>query len=135
MLQPAEAGAIVFGPFPTQPVKQDGSFQLEDVGPDRYNLAVNGLPEGFYVNRIRSANLDVLAEGLDLAGGSPAPLDVVLSPKAGQVSGTVMDPKTQKPAAGDYCGAGSAGEGAARSRVVLPERLLRMRPASSRSRT
>jgi hypothetical protein len=99
MLQPAEPGAIMFGPLPNQQVKQDGSFQLEDVGPDRYNLTVNGLPEGFYVTRIRSANLDVLAEGLDVAGGSPAPLDVVLSPKAAQVSGTVMDPKTQKAAA------------------------------------
>jgi hypothetical protein len=98
MLQPAEPGAIMFGPLPNQQVKQDGSFQLEDVGPDRYNLTVNGLPEGFYVTRIRSANLDVLAEGLDVAGGSPAPLDVVLSPKAAQVSGTVMDPKTQKAA-------------------------------------
>ena len=98
MLQPAEPGAMMFGPLPNQQVKQDGSFQLEDVGPDRYNLTVNGLPEGFYVTRIRSANLDVLAEGLDLSGGSPAPLDVVLSPKAAQVSGTVMDPKTQKAA-------------------------------------
>ena len=37
MLQPAEAGAIMFGPLPTQQLKQDGSFQLEDVGADRYN--------------------------------------------------------------------------------------------------
>ena len=62
-------------------------------------VSVNGLPEGFYVKAIRSANLDVLAGGLEIAGGSPAPLDVVLSPHAGQVSGTVLDPKTQKPAA------------------------------------
>jgi hypothetical protein len=48
---------------------------------------------------VRSANLDVLAAGLEIAGGSPAPLDVVLSPRAGQVTGTVLDPKTQKPAA------------------------------------
>ena len=48
MLQPAEAGGIVFGPFPTQQVKEDGSFQLEDVGADRYTVAVNSLPEGFY---------------------------------------------------------------------------------------
>jgi protocatechuate 3,4-dioxygenase beta subunit len=98
MLQAAEPGAIMFGPLPNQQVKQDGSFLLEDVGADRYNLTVNGLPEGFYVARIRSANIDVLAEGLDVSGGAPAPLDVVLSPKAAQVSGTVMDPKTQKPA-------------------------------------
>ena len=100
MLQPAEAGGIVFGPFPTQQVKEDGSFQLDDVGADRYTVSVNGLPEGFYLKSVRSANLDVLADGLEIAGGSPAPLDVVLSPKAGQVSGTVLDPRTQKAAAG-----------------------------------
>jgi hypothetical protein len=100
MLQPAEAGGIVFGPFPTQPVKEDGSFQLDDVGADRYTVAVNGLPEGFYLKSVRSANLDVLADGLEIAAGSPAPLDVVLSSKAGQISGTVLDPRTQKAAAG-----------------------------------
>ena len=100
MLQPAEAGGIVFGPFPNQQVKEDGSFQLDDVGADRYTLAVNNLPEGFYLKSVRSANLDALADGLEIAAGSPAPLDVVVSSRAGQVSGTVLDPRTQKPAAG-----------------------------------
>jgi protocatechuate 3,4-dioxygenase beta subunit len=99
VLQPAEIGGILFGPIPTQQVKEDGSFQLDDVGADRYTVSVSGLPEGFYVTRVRSANLDVLAGGLDVAAGSPAPLDVVLSPNAGQVTGTVLDPKTQKAAA------------------------------------
>jgi hypothetical protein len=84
--------------LPNQQIKEDGSFQMEDVAPDRYNLTLNGLPDGFYVARIRSAELDVLSEGLDIFGGPPAPLDVVLSPKAAQVSGTVIDPRTQKPA-------------------------------------
>ena len=100
MLQPAEAGGIVFGPFPTQQVQEDGSFQLDDVGADRYTIAVNNLPEGFYLKSMRSANLDVLADGLEIAAGSPAPLDVVVSSKAGQVSGTVLDPRTQKAAPG-----------------------------------
>jgi hypothetical protein len=91
MVQPAEVGSIVFGPIPAQQVKPDGSFQLEDVGPDRYAVSINGLPEGFYLKSVRSANLDVLAGGLEIAGGSPAPLDVVLSPNAGQVTGVVQD--------------------------------------------
>jgi protocatechuate 3,4-dioxygenase beta subunit len=99
LLRPAETGGVVYGPFPTQQVKEDGSFQMDDVGADRYTVSVNGLPEGFYVKSLRSANLDVLAGGLEVAGGSPANLDVVLSPNAGQVTGTVMDPNTQKPAA------------------------------------
>jgi len=98
LLQPAETGGMVYGPIPTQQVKEDGSFQLDDVGADRYTVSVAGLPDGFYITRVRSANLDVLAAGLEIAAGSPAPLDVVLSPNAGQVTGTVMDPKTQKAA-------------------------------------
>jgi len=100
MLQPAEAGGIVFGPFPNQQVKEDGSFQLDDVGADRYTLTVSNLPDGFYLKSVRSANLDVLADGLEIASGTPAPLEVVVSSRAGQVSGTVLDPRTQKPAAG-----------------------------------
>jgi protocatechuate 3,4-dioxygenase beta subunit len=98
VVQPAEVGGIVFGSIPAQQVKPDGSFQLEDVGPDRYTVSINGLPEGFYLKSVRSANLDVLAGGLEIAGGSPAPLDVVLSPNAGQVTGVVLDANTQKAA-------------------------------------
>jgi protocatechuate 3,4-dioxygenase beta subunit len=99
MLQPWEGGVPMFGPLPNQQVKPDGSFQMDDVDADRYRVSVQGLPEGFYVTRVRSENLDVLAGGLEVAGVSPAPLDVVLSPNAGQVTGTVTDPKTQKAAA------------------------------------
>jgi hypothetical protein len=97
-LQPAEAGGVVFGPMPTQQVKEDGSFQMDDVGSDRYTVSLNGLPEGFYVKSMRSGNLDVLLGGLEVADASPAPLDIVLSPNAGQVTGTVLDPNTQKAA-------------------------------------
>jgi protocatechuate 3,4-dioxygenase beta subunit len=97
-LLPAEPGALQFGPMPTQQLKEDGTFQLDDVVADRYMVSVNGLPEGFYVKSVRSSNVDVTAQGLDVAAGSPAPLDVVLSPNAAQVTGTVLDPKTQKPA-------------------------------------
>jgi protocatechuate 3,4-dioxygenase beta subunit len=99
LLRPAETGGLVFGPIPIRQVKPDGSFQLDDVGADRYTVTINGLPESFYVKSVRSADLDVLAGGLEIAGGAPAPLDVVLSPNAGQVAGTVLDPKTQKGAA------------------------------------
>jgi hypothetical protein len=95
-LVPAEPGVIQFGPLPSQQLKEDGTFQMEDVAADRYTLLVNGLPEGFFVKSVRSANVDVIAQGLDVSSGSPAPLDVVLSPNAAQVTGTVLDPKTQK---------------------------------------
>jgi protocatechuate 3,4-dioxygenase beta subunit len=98
LLRQAEIGGFVFGPSPTQQVKPDGSFQMDDVGADRYTISFTGLPEGFYVKSVRSSNLDVLAGGLEVAGESPAHLDVVLSPNAGQVAGAVLDPNTQKAA-------------------------------------
>jgi hypothetical protein len=98
LLRPAETGGLVFGPLPSQQVKPDGSFQMDDVGADRYTVSFTGLPEGFYVKSARSSNVDVLAGGLEVAGGSGAQLDVVLSPNAGQVTGTVLDPNTQKAA-------------------------------------
>jgi protocatechuate 3,4-dioxygenase beta subunit len=98
LLRQAEIGGFVFGPSPTQQVKPDGSFQMDDVGADRYTISFTGLPEGFYVKSVRSSNLDVLAGGLEVAGESPAQLDVVLSPNAGQVTGTVLNPNTQKAA-------------------------------------
>jgi len=58
---------------------------------------VTNLPDGFFVKSIRSANLDVLAGGLEIAGQSPAPLEILVSPNAGEVTGTVLD-KAQKPA-------------------------------------
>jgi protocatechuate 3,4-dioxygenase beta subunit len=99
MLQPVEPGGIRFAPPPNQQVKEDGAFQWDDVPSDRYTVSVSGLPEGFYLKGVRSADLDVLAGGLEIAGGTPAPLEVVVSPRAGQVTGTVLDPRTQKPAA------------------------------------
>src|ERR1035438_4350334 len=99
LLQPVEVGGSVpGGRFPIQEMKPDGSFHVADVSADRYTIVVSGVPEGFYVKSVRSANLDVLAGGLEIAGGAPAPLDVVLSPNAGQVTGTVLDPNTQKAA-------------------------------------
>jgi hypothetical protein len=36
LLQSAETGGFLFGPGPNQQVKEDGSFHLGQVGPDRY---------------------------------------------------------------------------------------------------
>jgi hypothetical protein len=71
---------------------------MDDVGADRYTISFTGMPEGFYVKSARSSNVDVLAGGLEVSGASPAHLDVVLSPNAGKVTGTVLDPNTEKAA-------------------------------------
>jgi protocatechuate 3,4-dioxygenase beta subunit len=94
------SGNTVVGPMPDLPVKPDHSFQLPDLNPEHYRIVVGGLPEGFYVKSIRSAEVDVQLAGLDLTAGASAPLEIVLSPNAGSLNGAVLDPKTQKPVAG-----------------------------------
>jgi len=96
-MAPDEMGGVQFAPVPASQLKADGSFQFDEVGSDRYTVGVTNLPDGFFVKTIRSANLDLLASGIEIAGQSPAPLEVVISPNSGQVTGTVVD-KGQKPA-------------------------------------
>jgi hypothetical protein len=77
----------------------DLSFRLADIGADRYDLTVTGLPDGFYVKAARSGDDDVLLSGLNVKGASPEPVRIVISPRAGQVAGAVRNPNTQQPAA------------------------------------
>lgn len=76
----------------------DGSLHIADVSPGPYDVHVFPLPSGFYVKSIRSGDTDVRHDGIDVAG-APARLEIVLSPKAGQLTGTVKDPATGQPAA------------------------------------
>jgi hypothetical protein len=94
-----ESGGIMFGPAPVAQPEADGTFQMVDVNADRYSFRVTGLPDGYYVKSVRSGGVDVLSLGLEVASGV-APLEVLISPNAGGVEGTVVDPRSQKPAAG-----------------------------------
>ncbi len=97
-LQPFEVNANTFyGQMPDVALNSDGTFLLPDVSAEHFRVYLNALPDGFYVKSMRAANVDVQAAGLDLGAGAPVPLVIVLSPNAGQVSGTVLDPKTRKP--------------------------------------
>jgi len=82
-------------------VKQDGSFTLENVGPDKYKIAVNGLPQDTWLKSIRTDDQDVLESGVDLTAGAPVSVQITLGTGTGQVSGTVQDSK-QHPAAGSF---------------------------------
>jgi hypothetical protein len=70
---------------------------MENVSPDRYNLFFQGLPDGYYVKAIRTGGADVLASGLDLSASPSGPVEVLLSPNAGRVTGVVQNPDTQQP--------------------------------------
>ncbi|MEO8592138.1 MAG: carboxypeptidase regulatory-like domain-containing protein [Candidatus Solibacter sp.] len=95
-----ETGLIQYGPLPAPKMMEDGSFRAEDVGSERYRVVVTGLPEGCYVKSIRSGEVDVLQNGLEVAGVPPAPVEVLLSSRAAQVTGVALDAKTQKPVPG-----------------------------------
>jgi hypothetical protein len=58
------------------------------------------LPAGFYVKSIRSGGTDISTSGIEIAGGSPAPLDILLSPNGGTISGTVLDADGERPVSG-----------------------------------
>ena len=95
-LTPRENGQIMAGPQPNVKPADDRSFRIENVSPDAYNVLLAPLPDGFYVKSIRAGDVDVLASGLDLSGGPPQLLDILISPNAGQVAGTVQDANTQQ---------------------------------------
>uniref|UniRef100_Q01ZV9 Cna B domain protein n=1 Tax=Solibacter usitatus (strain Ellin6076) TaxID=234267 RepID=Q01ZV9_SOLUE len=99
-LQPFDPGNIVVGPMPDLALKPDRTFLLPDLSAEHYRIVVNNLPDGFYVKSIRSAEVNVQLAGLDLTAGASSPLEIVLSPNAGALTGTVVDPRTQKPVTG-----------------------------------
>jgi uncharacterized protein (DUF2141 family) len=98
-IQPWDNDGAAFGPMPNVPLKSDGSFQIADLSAEHYRVNLYNLPDGFYVKSIRTATVDVQSAGLDLSAGASQPLSIVLSPNAGELTGTVLDPKTQKPVA------------------------------------
>jgi hypothetical protein len=100
MLQPREPANIMFSVPSQGKPDQDGVFELKNASPDRYNLTVFGLPAGSYVKSIGTDHVDVLASGLDLTSGAPGMLEVVISPKAATMSGTIQHPKTGNPVPG-----------------------------------
>jgi hypothetical protein len=82
------------GPPPA--IKEDGTFQIENVMPGKYRLMVSG-PASGYVSSARYGELDVLGGEFEI-GDSPAPIRVAVAAGGGSVSGTVTD--ESKPAAG-----------------------------------
>jgi hypothetical protein len=76
---------------PIVPTRSDGAFTIPAVAPNQYHVTVSNLPPGTYVQSIRFASLDVTRAPLDLTSGAGGKLDLVLSPDAADVSGTVRN--------------------------------------------
>jgi hypothetical protein len=95
-LSPIEG--VVFN-VPNGTPKEDGSFTLENVGPDKYRIGVFNVPPGTWLKSIRVGDQEVLDTGIDVSGGAPGAVQITLGTGVGQVSGMVRD-ANQQPVAG-----------------------------------
>jgi len=80
--------------------KEDGSFVLENVGPDKYRVGVFGLPPGTWLKSIRASDQEVLDTGIDVGGGAAGPIQITLGTGVGSISGIVRDGKQQSASGG-----------------------------------
>ncbi len=73
-------------------VKEDGTFRMENVTPDRYYVLAANVPEGTYLKSVRFGNQEAPDRSIDLSQAQGrASIELVLSPDAGTVEGSVMD--------------------------------------------
>lgn len=71
-------------------VSDAGAATATQLAPESYRITVSGLPANFYVRSMRLTDREIAADGVNLGSGGGA-LQILLSPKAGQVSGVVMN--------------------------------------------
>jgi protocatechuate 3,4-dioxygenase beta subunit len=72
---------------------EDGAFKITGVYPAKYWIALGAIPKGTYVKSIRFAGQEVAHAPLDLTTGAAGSLEITLSAKAADLSGTVHDDK------------------------------------------
>jgi hypothetical protein len=80
-----------------RPMQPDGAFSLDNVYFGEYRLRVNYPQQDVYVKEARFNSVDVLNEPLLISGptSDTRNLDIVLSSKAGQIDGTLVDEKSR----------------------------------------
>jgi protocatechuate 3,4-dioxygenase beta subunit len=76
---------------PSAQFREDGSFLLRGVAPGKYYVNVGGLPQGGYVKSIRVGGRDATRAPVDLTSGAGESIEIVVSTKAAEVSGTVRN--------------------------------------------
>lgn len=97
-----QAGRLAFTLFQTDPgpsgastaqVQEDGTFKFNTVGLGKYVLNVVSLPQGTYLKSARFGGQDVLHGIIDTTSGAGGTLDLVLSSKSADVTGSVQNDK------------------------------------------
>jgi protocatechuate 3,4-dioxygenase beta subunit len=71
----------------------DGTFTITGVFPGKYFVTFGAIPQGTYVKSISFAGREAARAPLDLTAGAAGSLEIVLSGKAADVSGTVRSEK------------------------------------------
>jgi Carboxypeptidase regulatory-like domain len=80
------------------PVKADGTFVFHEVPEGNYRINFFPVPPGFYLTSNGAA--DVLESGIAVGRGhSPATVELILNPGAGQIDGTVESDEQSAPGA------------------------------------
>jgi hypothetical protein len=79
-------------------VKADGTFIFREIPEGNYRIDFHPIPAGFYLKSSGAA--DVLETGITVGRGhSPPPLELVLSPGAARIDGTVASDEQASPGA------------------------------------
>jgi len=104
LLKPTVDSSFAPNLQPAQPVAQrpkpDGTFSIEGVSPGEFLLGpVTGLPSGFYVKGARFNQEDILGKPLRFYASTTGTLEIVVSSKAGNISGTTVDAQMRGTAA------------------------------------
>ena len=77
-------------------IDADGKFQINSVFPGKFILQLTGLPENAFVKTVRIGNVEWHTGRIDLPDGvKGAQMDVLVSPNAGQLEGTVANEEGQ----------------------------------------
>jgi hypothetical protein len=81
---------------PAQPVTQrpsaDGTFTVDGVSPGEFLVGpVTGMTPGYYVKEARFNQANALGQPIRLFAGAAGTLEIVLSSKAGNINGTIVD--------------------------------------------
>jgi hypothetical protein len=93
-LAPLDSGNHIFSD-----VAADGSFSIARVNPNRYSLTLISPPDGAYVKSVRVGTQETSANDIDLSHGGAATLEILVSLKAGTITGVVQN-SAQQTAAG-----------------------------------
>ncbi len=80
--------------FGTSRMAPDGSLTFTPIDPGLYAFRVFSGTNGWYVKALTLNQQDILNKPVDLSESTTARLDVVMSPGAGELDGTVQNPDT-----------------------------------------